>query len=268
LAHTTVADEKVKIDSIILDAQERIESLGKQCDRYRAVFDSARLIIGHELVKPLTSISGYIELLESELGDAAGNKGRRYFGKVREATARLNSLIDTFVQMLHVDGCGESGCSVEKIDLFELIDDIASQFSDSLVNVNNDVPADLGPLYLRGKFLEVVVENLVTNAVKHSDGRGEVRITAELRRERRGSSNQQLLLLRVQDQGSGIPEEELDKIFDPFYRVGDDSDATGLGLGLALVKSVVALINGDVHVKSKVGEGTTVTLCVPVPGKE
>ena len=91
---TRVGDKKTQqIDGVMQDVGKELEELRVELAKYRTVFDSASLIVGHELTKPLASISGYVELLENELEDSFGEKERRYCDQIRDAVGRLGDII-------------------------------------------------------------------------------------------------------------------------------------------------------------------------------
>jgi signal transduction histidine kinase len=260
----TKTHKKPGLEIVLLEAQRELDTLRREVDRYKLVFDSARMLIGHEYIKPLTAISGYVELLESELGAELGEKERRYIGKLGEAIARLDELIGTTVQMLRMGTGVEKIYTLERVDTKELVERVRARFRDDTGRIRNLVPEGLGDLLLRRRGLEIVIENLVSNALKHSNDSSSVDVGASLIRNRRAGSDGRLLLVTIEDRGEGIPEGELTKVFDPFYRGGRPASADGIGLGLALVKSIITIMNGDINIKSSVGEGTTVTFTVPV----
>jgi signal transduction histidine kinase len=264
LSGITKTHKKPGLEVVLLEAQKELESLRSEVERYKLVFDSARMLIGHEYIKPLTAISGYMELLEAELGEDLVGKGQRYMGKVREAVARFEELIDTTVQMLRMGTRVEKIYTLELVDARELVERVRSRFGDRVGRVRNLVPADLGKLPLRRRGMEIVIENIVSNALKHTGDACDVKVNASLIRNRRAGSDGKLLLVKIADEGEGIPKDELKKIFDPFYRRERPASQEGIGLGLALVKSVIAIMNGDISIDSSVGEGTTVTFTVPV----
>ena len=260
----TKTHKKPGLELVLLEAQKELESLRREVERYKLVFDSARMLIGHEYIKPLTAISGYMELLEAELGEDLEDKGQRYMGKVGEAVARFEELIDTTVQMLRMGTKVEKIYTLELVDARELVEKVRLRFGDLSGRIRNLVPADLGKLPLRRRGLEIVIENIVSNALKHSGDASDVKVNASLIKNRRAGSGGKLLLVKIEDRGEGIPADELKKIFDPFYRRERPSSPDGIGLGLALVKSVIAIMNGDISIDSSVGEGTTVTFTVPL----
>jgi signal transduction histidine kinase len=126
------------------------------------------------------------------------------------------------------------------------------------VTLSLDVAADLPPVKADESRLAQVFNNLMDNALKHNQSGGTVTLSAR----HEGSS----VVLGVADTGPGIPPEHLPHIFERFYRVdkGRGRDAGGTGLGLSIVKHIVARHGGTVEAKSRVGQGTTVVVRLPV----
>lgn len=263
MEHATDTKQDARLDCIVHDAQEELAALRRELARYRGLFDSARLIVGHEFARPLTSLSGYLELVEERLGAAAGEKERAYFSKMRGAIDHLADLVESFVQMLRVEqGAGDLQ-ALEPIDIADLVERVRERFDESGSLIATHIESPISTVLVRRRCLEVVLENLVSNAVKH--GSGPIRITASLARERRGDSKEALLVMTVEDHGAGIPEDRLEEVFAPFFRLESGGGKTGLGLGLAVVKSIVTIMSGEIRLRSKPGEGTAVTVVIPIP---
>ncbi len=263
----TKAGKKQHIDHVIRSAEKKVESLRAEIENYRNTFESIRLVAGHEFIKPLASIRGYIELLESELGDVLDEKQKRYFFKAQTAVQRIEELIDSFIRMLLLESEAEWVQDLEVVDLCKLIDSIVGRIDGNAAEVVNAVDAGMPKLRMNRKSMEIVLENLITNAVYHGKGSEPVRITATMRRERRGSSKDKILMIKIEDHGPGIPENDLNNVFDLFYRGGYSNSTPGLGLGLALVGSILKILKGKIHISSKPEEGTMVTLTVPISGE-
>lgn len=244
-----------------------IAELKRSVERYRAVFDSACLVVGHEFIRPLTSISGYLQLIEERAGHEADERIDRYFEKIRAAVSRMEEMIDSFVRMLRAENRDGGPPELDVVNLHLLVDRVRRRIGSAAAAVENRVDPALPPLYLSREAIEVVVENLVTNAVKYGGGETTARVEAELRAERRGATGGRILIVRVIDDGPGIPPESLRDIFNPFFRAHAEDGIEGLGLGLALVKNVIDLMGGTVGIDSEPGRGTTVTFSIPVPDR-
>jgi len=264
VGNATETREDARLDRVMQDAQEELATLRRDVARYRTIFDSARLIVGHEFARPLASISGYLELVEGRLGEAAGEKEKVYFAKMRGAIGHLEDLVDSFVQILRVEKGGGDLEALERIDLARVIERVRERFEERAPLVSVQIEAGMPPMLVRRRCLEVVLENLVSNAIKHGGDPVAVRITARLVKERRGDAKDDILVVTVEDHGAGIPEDKLDAIFTPFVRLDSGVEREGLGLGLALVKSIITIMKGEIHVRSKPDEGTTVTILIPI----
>lgn len=251
----------------VLEERSEMELLREELDRYRNVFESASMIVGHELTKPLTSISGYVELLEDRFEDSSGEDEKRYFLRLRESIVHLQELIDSFVQLLRFDRLGEQAGVFERVDMRDLVEKLRPREGEERARLRNAIDPQMQPIRVRRKHLEVVLDNLISNALKHSGGRTPVTVDAEIIRERRGNIGENVLLVRVIDEGVGIPESEIEEIFNPFYRGDSDRRVGGLGLGLALVKNIIDIMGGEIRVNSSPGEGTKVTISIPLSGE-
>lgn len=257
-------EDDARLDRLFKDAGEELAILRREAARYRNVFDSARLIVGHEFSRPLTAISGYLDLIEEKLGPALGEEERRYVTKIRDSIEHLDDLVDSFVQMLRFETGSEEALMLEPVEIGSLLERVKGRFGEHEGDIVAEIVGEIPVVLARRRCLEVAIENLVSNAVKHGGGAGRIGIRACLKKERRGSSNEELLVVSVEDHGAGIPADKIEEIFRPFTRLGNGTDANGLGLGLTLVKSIITIVRGEIYVQSRPGEGTTVTIAVPV----
>jgi signal transduction histidine kinase len=138
---------------------------------------------------------------------------------------------------------------------------LAPRFLERRISVRKRFPRDLPPVLGDRERVIQVLTNLLMNAEKHCRDGGRIAVSAERRSG--------FLLVSVQDNGSGIAPEHLEKIFDRLYQVGDVKDAraareAGLGLGLNIVKSIVEAHGGEVAVSSAIGKGSTFTFTLPI----
>jgi PAS domain S-box-containing protein len=239
------------------DLTERYE-----VDRLKEAFVSN---VSHELRTPLTAVIGYLELLrEGVLGELTDAQG-----EVMEIMQRNGDrLLDLIGDILLV-GSLDSGrpLTEKRVCLGDLAEQVVEELSavasrrGVTMEVKTDIPA---PVAGDPSELRTVIANLVGNALKFTDDGGSVAVRVE-----RGDDQ---VVLEVTDTGEGIPDDELDKVFDRFYRgmQARTSEVQGTGLGLAIVDSVVKRHAGFVDVTSIVGEGTTfrVTLPLLLEGRE
>ncbi|MCL2740943.1 MAG: PAS domain-containing sensor histidine kinase [Oscillospiraceae bacterium] len=215
--------------------------------------------ITHELKTPLTSIKGFIETLR--YGDIDDDRTRdKFLGIIEIEAERLNQLIDSILSLAEVDSIAKEG-SAPQIPIGEVIDEVllilsqaAAQKGVTLSNETPDPGLTYGIYQDRAKQLLI---NLVENAIKYNVAGGSVKVGA---RQTEGGVS-----LTVADTGIGIPKDKQEFIFDRFYRVNKNRpEVDGSGLGLAICKQIALLYGGGIKVESALGEGTTITVELPL----
>jgi len=245
--------------------RSRIGELEDEVCRYQDIFNSAVLVIGNEFIRPLTSIKGYLGLLEGPcLFSGEGSvKIRRYLGKIEDSVKDLEELVDTYVQMLRFGKGSAMVGDNARIVLADFIDELRGKYCKDPSKVVNEVSRDLPELSVRKRHLEVVLGNILSNAEKFGGDAEPAVITAEI--TGRSQENERAdLNVEVSDYGAGMSEEIKKKVFLPFFRGGGSPAGTGLGLGLAIAANVVSLMEGKIDIYSREGMGTTVALFLPV----
>lgn len=215
--------------------------------------------VSHELRTPVTSIMGYVETLKS---GALEHKERalQFVDIIYRQTRNLTALIDDLLTLSRI----EDSRSHFKMEEFPVCDLLSSAVS---LCLNKAAERKSGlTLICEGDFqvqahsilLEQAVSNLIENAIKYCPEGTPIEVRGERRHDR--------IILSVADHGPGIPEKDLDRIFERFYRVDKarSRDMGGTGLGLAIVKHISVIHNGSVSVSSREGQGCTFTISLPV----
>ncbi len=202
--------------------------------------------VSHELKTPLTSIKGFSETLKY----VDDNETRKKFLDIINKEAdRLSRLIHNILILSNIENMKVT--KVETFNPLEVLQDVIDVIStESTVKGIEITLIDNYNGYLSGnrdKFYQLSM-NLVDNAVKYSNENGKVKV--EL------FEKNNYFTMEVEDNGMGIPKDDLPRIFERFYRVDKSRSTKGTGLGLAIVKHIVKLFNGEVDVYSKLGEGT------------
>ena len=215
--------------------------------------------VSHELKAPLASIKAYVEmLLDGEVTSEAAS--REFLQTIAHETDRLNRLIQNILNLSRL----ESGLvPVNKADLAitEILREVVEVIAPQAAQKGVRVEADLAPVFFRvhadRDMIYQAILNVVSNAVKYTPEQGRVQISTYLED---GS-----VVVDVADTGHGVAPDELEKIFEKFYRArGSGDKSTGTGLGLPLVRHVVETVHGGrVRVESEVGKGTTFRLYLP-----
>lgn len=207
--------------------------------------------VSHEFKTPLSSIEGYVTLLQTE--NLEQKKRDEYLEKVIINTRRLSDLTGNILKLSKLEN-QQALTEKSPVDLAENIRQQILLLEEKWTKKNIEFDIDLEEIFVLGKdeLLSVVWYNLISNAIKFSHENGRVTIKSELVDD--------YVRINITDEGIGMAEEEMIRIFDKFYQ-GDSSHKTeGNGLGLALAKKIIVLHGGNIYVSSQKGEGTTFTV--------
>ncbi|EEG78993.1 ATP-binding protein [Dethiobacter alkaliphilus] len=218
----------------------------------------------HELRTPLTSIVAFCELLLDEIPGPINEEQQENLMDIKTSAQQLMLLINDILDMAKFEA-GHLRLDKENVDLNDVFRAVRRTMSSIAYQngVRLDVSAvDLPLVYGDPERLRQMLSNLIANAVKHSKEGGYVHIYAK--------ADNEFAAISVEDNGDGIPPELMPHIFEKF-RQGEDSlkrRRNGTGLGLALVKTLAELQDGNISVNSEVGEGTTFTIHIPFAKQE
>ncbi|HET7413089.1 MAG TPA: HAMP domain-containing sensor histidine kinase, partial [Pararhizobium sp.] len=214
--------------------------------------------VSHELRTPLSAIIGFSDVLADErFGALQNDRQREYVELIRQSGGHLLSVVNSLLDMSRV----ESGCyelSVEPVDVRMAVARcegmLMLQARGKGVLLTSRVSRACGEIMADRGAIDQILINLVANAVKFTEKGGVVTIDAAMHGDR--------LRLSVSDTGIGISAEHLERVGEPFVQVGaaQAGSAEGAGLGLSLVKGLVALHGGGFAIRSRLGEGTVVTI--------
>lgn len=260
----TAEDRTATLETLLNEARIEANDLRARIERYRRVMASTRLVMGHELKKPATAISGYLELACEDVERAGLADAARLIEKARAECELLSELNEFYLDLLKVEAASPS--RVERVDVEEVLHDVLEHVVaalDASSRVRLNIVDSLPPVPINRNALKLILLNVIENALKYSPSKSTVRVEAEVSRDLRGGSDGELLKLRVADAGPGMSADELKRVFRPFVRL-DTTRVQGLGLGLTLVRSLVDMCDGDVSVRSEPGEGTTVFVTLPL----
>ncbi|HOX24458.1 MAG TPA: ATP-binding protein [Candidatus Krumholzibacteria bacterium] len=218
--------------------------------------------VSHELRTPITSIKGFVETLQDD-PPADPLAFARFLGIIGRQADRLQAIIDDLLTLSKLEQDGpQASLAREDCRIADVLHDAVALCTARLPGdgpgVRIDCPADLR-LPVNVALLEQAVVNLVDNALKHSGAAAEILVSA---REEPGR-----VMIAVRDEGRGIAEAHLPRLFERFYRVDRARSRTlgGTGLGLAIVKHIAGAHGGEVGVTSRPGQGSTFTITLPRP---
>ena len=217
--------------------------------------------VSHELRTPLSILRGYIETL-LDTPETSRKELSRILRVMERHSKRLDLLVDDLLTLAQLESANPNLQLVD-IDLAnffrEVIRDWEKKLTTKELNLIVDVPVDLAAIRADRVRLQEALYNLLDNAVKYSREHGEIRLIARRRDEE--------IVLSVSDDGVGITEEDLPRIFERFYRADKARTAEnirGTGLGLAIVKHIAQLHGGRVEAESETEKGTTIRVVLPV----
>jgi PAS domain S-box-containing protein len=214
--------------------------------------------VAHEIKNPLGSMGIHLQLIQKKMAgkDCIDAKDiAQHLGVMAEEVDRLNRIVVDFLFAVKpMDTRLEEG-DVNRV-IQELIDFVKPELDQAGVTIETDLSPALPLLRIDARYIKQALLNLVKNAMAAMPGGGTLRV----RSVRMGDE----VHIVISDTGTGIPEEIMDKIFEPYFT----TKPFGTGLGLTIVFKIAKEHFGDIAVSSRMGEGTTVTLALPVPQKE
>ena len=216
--------------------------------------------VSHELKTPLTSISGYAELIEN--GMATAEQAKKFAGGIHKSANRLLRLIDDIIRLSQMDA-PMPDMVLEPVDLGQVAANTLDQLEMSAHKMDVNLHLDVRSAVVMAdrRMMEELLYNLCDNAIRYNVRGGSVRVEARPVREK--------IMVCVQDTGIGISEENQEHVFERFYRVDKSrSKATGgTGLGLAIVKHIAAKHHAVISLKSELGLGTAISVLFDKPTK-
>jgi signal transduction histidine kinase/CheY-like chemotaxis protein len=245
-----IALENARLFTEIQAAYKELQTL----DHIKSEFIN---IAAHELRTPLAILVGYTTVLEEELEGTQ----RDYLTNIMRNALRLRSLIDDMLNLQYLES-GMAALSQDEVDLSELvqeaIQDMSLMAAEKKLNVKIDIPPDYPELIVDRYKLDLIIVNLLHNAIKFTPEGGQVTFKA--------TANRQRTTISINNTNTLIPPEELTRIFDRFYQV--ESSLTrqhgGIGLGLSIVRGMVEVCGGNIQVDSQAETGTTFTFSLPL----
>jgi signal transduction histidine kinase len=243
--------------------QELLIALGAQAAvaiENTLLFQQSDLIaeMVHELRTPLTSLNAAAHLLSSE--ELNVEKRTKLVDLIITETNRLAELTSAYLEFARLES-GRTQFDVEVFSVVDLLEECASVLAgnaaDNHLQLSLNVPHALPPITADRDKIKQVVLNLLHNAIKYNRPNGSITISAK--------KHQDWMIVRVSDSGIGIPPEDLDHLFQKFFRSkSSENSISGTGLGLVICKRIVEAHRGVIRVHSHLGEGSTFSVCLPL----
>ena len=246
-----IADTTMKMSKNVKDYLNQIE---KERMIRQEFFSNA----SHELKTPITSIQGYAGLLESGMIQDESTKAD-FASRIKKEAVRMTGLINDILMISRLEA-KEAEVTFSDVRVSVLLEEIIDSLKPQAAEAQVFVHVDCQPLMIHANLQQMreLLTNLISNAIKYNRPGGQVWINI---RETDGQ-----MVIRVKDNGVGIPSDSLDRIFERFYRVdkGRSRKQGGTGLGLSIVKHIVNFYHGTIHVSSEPDMGSEFTVFLPM----
>ena len=228
---------------LVLDVNDE-----KKAEKLRREFSAN---VSHELKSPLTSISGYAELIKN--GMVKDEDIKKFSGIIFDEAGQMLRLIENIILISKLDEKPELRCE-EEVSIKETIDDVLKLYKGKIDAKNLSVECHIEEGLKKNVPLGMLSElyrNLISNAIKYNKDGGKINISVEKRADN--------IISKITDTGIGLEKDEIPRIFERFYMVdkGRNRNTNSTGLGLAIVKHIVEDMGGTIDVTSTLGEGTT-----------
>jgi two-component system, cell cycle sensor histidine kinase DivJ len=267
-SQTSSADHEGEVVAVMRDVTERkhqeqaLQDARVEAERADAAKSRFLATMSHELRTPLNAIIGFSEMIvrEDDLRITAERR-KEYAGLINESGQHLLSVVNGILDISKMEA-GNFEISLHPFMPREAIlsccNLMALKARENGLDLRTRVPDDLAEIIGDARAFKQIMLNLVSNAIKFTERGGTVTVSARVEAAR--------LVLSVTDTGVGINSDDLKRIGDPFFQAGTTYQRRheGTGLGLSIVKSLVGLHGGEMNVASKVDEGTTVTVLLPL----
>jgi two-component system phosphate regulon sensor histidine kinase PhoR len=261
----TLAGRKLEVTVSMFPAQGAAEGLVivahdvTESSRYQELRKEFVANVSHELRTPLTVIRGFVETLQDgAMSDPV--KGPQFLATIHKHTDQLANLVNDLLELSRLES-QPSLPRLQSVDLASVVRRAADLLSPAAAKKNHQftiaAPNQLPPVVGNADYLERAVSNLMENAIKYTRDNGRVRVVAK--------ADNGHVIVEVNDNGIGIPKEDLARIFERFYRVdrSRSREMGGTGLGLSIVKHVAQVHGGSIEVDSTPGQGSTFRLKIP-----
>ena len=249
---------RIELEHAPVEVDQLAQAFNRVLDRLAEAWDHQRQFVdavSHELRTPLTILSGYLSRALRR-GDNLTDQQRKAIQTAQEESTRITRMVSDLLDLARSDN-GRLAVSLDEVCAVEVVQETVAAAKTSFSRRIKLIMPDAFKVCIQANRdrMKQILLNLLENAAKYSASDHEIKVELKLDGDN--------LLISVIDQGVGIPKEDLDKVFDRFYRASNAVEQQGSGLGLSVVKLLMDAMDGEISVASEVGTGTTFVLAFP-----
>lgn len=265
-----LVEERNKLDAAMIDlATARDAAVAANLAKSEFVS-----LVSHELKVPMTSIKGYTDLLAAGMAGPVNERQTEFLKTVSGNVTRMETLVSDLTDVSRIESghlrIEQTAVSIKEV-LMTVIESANGQIEKRNQTMILEIPDDLPPVWVDRVRLEQILTNLISNAYKYTPDGGEIIVCAEQKSDQTDSRLRiNFVQLAVQDTGIGISPEDQERIFQKFFRAGDEAaqQAPGTGLGLNITKNLVEMLGGRIWFESNFRQGTTFYCLFPIAGEQ
>lgn len=244
----------------VVETRRRLNDVIEELQRSNRELQDFASVASHDLQEPLRKIQAFGDRLKVTQGDRLTDQGQDYLARMHNAAGRMQVLINDLLAFSRVTTRAQP---FEKVDLAQIVHDVLDDLEERITSSGGRVEVgQLPDLHADPLQLRQLLQNLISNALKFHKPNVPplVRISAEIRSN---ENDEQLIELRIQDNGIGFDEKYLDRIFNIFQRLHGRGEYEGTGVGLAVCRKIVTRHGGELTAHSRSGEGATFVVTLP-----
>lgn len=256
---------RLHLEDLVQSRTEEIDTINKQLqgslEKEKELSSLKSRFIStasHEFRTPLTSVLTSAELIQRYYERWNQDKVNEHLNRIKNSVGNLTKLMDD-VLMVNRAESGRTVLQRSNVDLHSICNNVLEEV-EVLAEDHHDIVLNYATqrnyFLVDQKQIELILQNLISNAIKYSPNGGEININV--------SADEKNLEFRISDTGIGIPEEDLPRLFEPFHRSKNSLDIQGTGLGLSIVKHAVEIHGGKIEVESREGFGSTFIVSIPI----
>lgn len=239
-------EELSEIERNLLDVQNELKKKSLEAKLAEERKNDLVMYLAHDIRTPLTSVIGYLSLLD-EIPDMPAGQRAKYVGITLDKAYRLDKMVNEFFEISRYN-MQQIDIVKEKVDLYYMLIQLSDELKPVLDSNGNNVVIDCDEnmvISADSEKLARVFNNILKNAAAYSYSNSEIRIVVK--------KTEKFMIIRFENKGKTIPERQMEKIFEKFYRADDarETDKGGSGLGLAIAKEIVLLHGGTITAESK-----------------